>query len=356
MAYGTIVEGLTQPGLNLLFVVVTLYLLHWGLVGAVQSVAVSYLLALIVALWLVYSLFKSLLRSPEKMRSYIGELLAFSLPTSIAGAFVNLINRVDRLVIGAFMAAGEVGIYQAASQTSALFDLVPNIFNNVIAARVSEFHSSGELNRLEELYKLGAKWSFYLSMPMFLVVCAAPRGVMDILYGSHYQSGAWPLLILCLGLMSDAIVGAASPILIYSGHQKLVGSISTSALIIAIVLNYLLVPRFGLTGGAVSTALAEAGMLGGLLLAVKGRVGLWPYDRRWLKGIGAAVCAAAGLGLFRVFIGPVAQVSLLPNVVIAGALFWGVLLLLGLDPEDKKLLLNKGSRRGSKIYTGRRVA
>ena len=84
--------------------------------------------------------------------------------------------------------------------------------------------------------------------------------------------------------MSDAVVGAASPILIFSGHQKLAGSITTGALVGAVVLNYTLVPRFGLIGGAVSTALAEAGMLCGLLLAVRSRVGIWPYDRRWIKG------------------------------------------------------------------------
>src|SRR5205823_4455530 len=149
--------------------------------------------------------------------------------------------------------------------------------------------------RLDELYKVGAKWSFYLTMPAFLLVCAAPAGVIKEMYGTHYQSGAWSLLILSLGLMSDAVIGAAAPILIFSGYQKLTGSISTSALIGAIALNYLLVPRFGMIGGAISTALAEGGMLCGLLIAVKVRLGLWPYDGRWLKGIGAAGCAAAAL-------------------------------------------------------------
>ena len=106
---------------------------------------------------------------------------------------------------------------------------------------------------------------------------------MDVLYGVHYRPGAWPLLIMCLGLMSDAVIGAAAPILIFSGNQKLAGSISTGALVSAIALNYTLVPRFGLIGGAISTALAEGGMLCGLLLAARSRVGIWPYDRRWIK-------------------------------------------------------------------------
>src|SRR5262249_42204162 len=159
----------------------------------------------------------------------------------------------------------------------------------------------------------------------------------DILYGVHYQSGAWPLLIMCLGLMSDAVIGAASPILIFSGNQKLAGSISTCALVGAVALNYLLVPRFGQVGGAISTALAEGGMLCGLMLAVRSRIGIWPFDRRWLKGLGSAGCAAGGLLLFRIWIGESARVALIRNIIIAGGLFWGVLLLFGLDPEDTKL-------------------
>ena len=346
MVYSAITEMFTQPGLNLLFVIVALHYFHTRLRGAIEAMVLSYALALVLALVLVVSLFWPALRSRDKVHLYAGELLSFSLPASIAGSFVNLINRVDRLVIGAFLPATEVGIYQAASQTSALFDTIPNIFNNVIAVRVADLYSRREMNRLEELYRLGAKWSFYLTMPLFLLVCAAPVGVMHVLYGVHYQPGAWPLLIMCLGLMSDAMIGAAAPILIFSGNQKLAGSISTSALISAVALNYMLVPRLGMNGGAISTALAEGGMLCGLMLAVKVRLGIWPYDRRWLKGIGATVCAAVALGLLRSWMGPSAQLALIPNMAVAGGVFWAVLLLFGLDPEDKNFLWKKGPNIG----------
>jgi O-antigen/teichoic acid export membrane protein len=342
MTYSTFVEGFAQPSLNLLFLIAALYFLDWKLIGAIQATVLAYALALGLALFFMFFLFWPTMRSPARMQSYVRELLAFSLPASIAGSFVNLINRVDRLVIGAFLPARDVGIYQAASQTSTLFDIVPNIFNNVIAARVSELYSRAELGRLEELYRVGAKWSFYLTMPAFLLVWAAPAAVMETMYGKHYQAGAWPLLVLCLGLMSDAVIGAAAPILIFSGSQKLAGSISTTALISAIGLNYLLVPRLGMIGGAISTALAEGGMLCGLLLAVKARLGLWPYDRRWLKGIVATVCTTAALALLRSWMGPAAQFALIPNIIVAGGVFWVILLVLGLDPEDKKFIGKRG--------------
>jgi len=347
MAYSAITEMFTQPALNLLFVLVALYFLGWQLMGAVEATVLSYALALMLAVFFVLTLFAPILRSRDRMRSYVGELLAFSLPASIAGAFVNLINRVDRLMVGAFLPAREVGIYQAASQTSTLFDIVPNMFNNVIGVRVSELYSRGELNRLEELYRLGAKWSFYLTMPLFLVVCAAPGGVMGAMYGVRYQPGAWPLFIMCLGLMSDAVVGAAAPILIFSGNQKLASSISTAALLAAVALNYLLVPRFGLIGGAISTAVAESAMLFGLLIAVRGCVGIWPYDRRWLKGIWAAICAAIALGILRFVIDTSGTLVLLSNAILAGVVFWGVLLLCGLDPEDKEFLRKARSQENN---------
>jgi O-antigen/teichoic acid export membrane protein len=343
MTYSTVVEGLIQPGLNLLFLVAALYFLDRGLMGAIAATTFSYALSLLAALFFVWILFSRILRSSARMQSYLSELLGFSVPASIAGSFVNLINRVDRLVIGAFLPAREVGIYQAASQTSTVFDIVPNIFNSVVAARVSDLCSRRELDRLEELYKLGAKWSFYLTMPLFLVVCAAPSGIMNILYGVHYQEGAWPLLVMCLGLMSDAVIGAASPILIFSGNQKLAGSISSSALIGAIALNFLLVPRLGMLGGAISTALAEAGMLCGLLIAVKMRLNLWPYDRRCLKGLVAAGCAALALAVLRIVVGASTQPLLIQRLLVAGVVFWLVLFLLGLDPEDKAFLSRKAA-------------
>jgi O-antigen/teichoic acid export membrane protein len=341
MFYSACAESFTQPGLNLLFLAVALYFLQERLTGAIAAVVASYALSLLLALYFMFNLFWPTLRSPGQMKSYVGELLAFSLPASIAASFANLIVRVDRLMIGALMPATEVGIYHAASQASIVFAIIPFIFNNVIAPRVSDLYARGEIKRLDELFKLGAKWSFYLAMPLFLAVCSAPGGIMKILYGGPYQRGAWPLLILCAGLMSDAIIGAAPTILIFSGHQKSMGAISASALVSTIILNYLLIPRFGMIGGAISAFLPEVGMLFAFLLAVKKLVGIWPYDRRWFKGLGAAVCAGIALWLLHGWMGASAELAPVRDLIVAGGIFWGVILLCGLDHEDKEFLWPK---------------
>ena len=107
------------------------------------------------------------------------------------------------------------------------------------------------------------------------------------------------------------------------------------------MLKYLLVPRLGLAGGAIATALAETGMMCGLMFAVKLSLDIWPDDRRWLKGIAATVCAAAALGLLRIWMGASAQLAIIPNLIVASVVFGGVLLLLGLDPEEKNFLRKK---------------
>jgi O-antigen/teichoic acid export membrane protein len=286
----------------------------------------------------MFRLFRPTLQSRERMRWRVRELLGFSVPAVIAGTFAVLVIRVDRLMVGALLPAQDVGIYQAASQASVLFAIVPNIFSQVIAPRVAELYAQGEIKRLDELFKLGSKWSFYLAMPIFLAVCAAPAGVMRVLYGIEYQSGAWPLVIMCTGLMSDAVVGAAPTILVFCGRQKLMFAISASALISTIVLNYLLVPRFRLVGGALAAALVEAGMLFAMLAGARSRIGVWPYDTRWLKGMIAALCAAGGLWMLRSWMGASAQLAPILSLIVAEGIFWTVLLLCGLDAEDMQLL------------------
>ncbi|MBV8358922.1 MAG: polysaccharide biosynthesis protein [Deltaproteobacteria bacterium] len=338
LVYSTCIQSFTQPGLNLLLLTIGLYFLHWRLMGAIAAAVIASVLSMSLALYFVFRLFWPTLRSRDKMRSYVGELLAFSLPTSIASALGNLINRVDRLIVGAFLPAAEVGIYVAASQTSSLFAIVPDIFSQVITARVTDLYARGEIRRLDELYKVSAKWCFYMAMPLFLAVCAAPGGVLEIFYGVPYRPGALPLVLLCLGSMSDPVIGAAPPVLIFSGHQKLMGLISASSLVTVIVLNIVLVPRFGMMGGAISTALVQGGMPFCQLLAVKRFIGIWPYDRRWLKGLKATVCTAAGLWLLRIWMGTSAWYAPIPNLIVAEGIFWAVLLLSGLDPEDKSFL------------------
>ena len=73
------------------------------------------------------------------------------------------------------------------------------------------------------------------------------------------------------------------------------------------------------------------------LFIVKHSLGLWPYDRRYMKGIAAGLGAAVLLlGVRLLALSPLPNLLLTATVATAG--FFGLLILLGLDPEDRDFI------------------
>jgi O-antigen/teichoic acid export membrane protein len=347
MQYAVYTEDLGQPVLNLLLVLAAAGLSR-GVGGAVAAVAVSYGLALLLALRFQRALFPQACAPGVRAPSVARDLLAFSLPTVLAGMAHTYIVWIDRLIIGSCRPVGEVGVYQAVSQASILFAVILGAFNSMLAPLISELHHRGERERLAMLYRVSTKWGLYLSLPFFLVLCAVPDDLLSLVFGGRYAGGALALVVLSVSHLVHAGTGAAALLLILTGHPKRWLALSAVAFALDLGLNLWLTPRYGMAGAATATTCAIGGLFLCALAQTRRVLGLWPYDRRYLKGIAAAAAAAATLLAL-----PAAGIaSPLARVAAAGLVSFGVfgggLLLLGLDAEDREFIRRVRARLGGR--------
>ena len=329
-------EDLLQPLASLFFVGVV-YLLGLGLGGAVLASTLSFALAFALALYYVRLIFSSALNTKGYSRRDGKELLLYSLPTAFSGLFTLLTMWIDRLLVGYFQPTSDVGIYQAASQTAMLFGVILTAFNVIFAPMIARLYYSGAKERLAEMYKVSTKWGLYISLPIFLVVLFASGDVMTLIYGAEYQRGAIPLTILSTAQLINAGTGAVGFILIMTGRQQRWLAISAIMFFLDLGLNLMLIPKMGIVGAAIGTAFAVAGLFVLALIQVKYELDLWPYDKRYFKGLLATITTVTIILLVRLIPMPifffVALIFLFSIITFAG-----ILILLGLDGEDIELV------------------
>ena len=335
MSFTVLAEDLVVPAVSLVLAVL-LMAFGLGLRGVLAAATVAHLVALILAIGFVWKLFPATEGAPEKYRWL--DILAFSIPASVAGAAYGLITLVDRIAVGAFGEAVGLGVYQAAAQVSIWFALVMATFATVLAPLISRLHEAGEVSRLEETYRVATKWGTYLCVPILLLALLAPGRVMQVLFGQDYTAG-WPvLLVLAVGQFVNVATGAVGPMLIMTGRPRRWAFYNLAALAIAVVLNLLLVPRLGALGGALSTTVAMVFLFGSGLFKVRRDLGIWPYDRRFLKGAAAAVMAASLIILVEHTAWEPAWLVLVIEAALGVGVFTFVLWRLGLDEEDRTML------------------
>lgn len=342
MRYAVYVEEILQPVASLMLFLL-LYLLGWKLFGAVVSTVVSVFIAFAAGLIYVRRLFPEMAAAQAKAEVPTTEVMRYSLPTAFSGMFGVLIYRVDRLFIGFFLPAASVGIYQAASQFSIIFAIILNGFNAIFTPMIADLFHQDKMSQLQELYRITTKWSLYLSTPVFLTILVAPVQIMTALYGSAYAEGGAVLFVLTLGQLINSATGPVGMLLIMTGRQNQWFNITAVSLVINLILNWVLIQRIGLVGAAIATAVTTAALFLWGLADARRTLGMWPYDRRYLKGLLAAgIVTIALLAMRDTFDQPIWNVILLAGSATVG--FFGLLLLLGLDKEDQEFIQSVWSR------------
>jgi O-antigen/teichoic acid export membrane protein len=337
MSYTVLTEDLLLPAVNLALAILMI-VAGLGLRGVLAAASVAHALALGLAIVFVSRLFPSRTAEGTPARTRLVDLLAFSIPASAAVTLNALIGMVDRIAIGAFGNAADLGVYQAAAQISIWFALVMATFSTVLAPLISTLHQAGERERLAESYRVATKWGTYLCVPMVLLATLVAGRMMEVLFGADYAAGRAALVVLALGQFINVATGAVGPMLIMTGHPRRWAIHNLAALAIGVLLNLLLTPRLGVLGAALSTSGALVVLFGSGLFAVRRTLGMWPYDRRFLKGVVAGVAAAACVILAERFTWQPAWLVLGIEGALAFGVFGFVLWRLGLDEEDRTML------------------
>ncbi len=333
--YKVLIWEILLPLLNLLLAVVLLYL-GWGLWGASIAWVIALMGSLIATIIVLQKLYPVLFQRQPRPIFESKQLLALSIPLSL-GSFLWLIMLwTDILMLGYFRSPTEVGIYRAASQTALLMTLFTRSLVTIFTPMIANFYNSGNLSELDKLFRLAARWSFSLTLPLFLVVAVTGEDLLKV-FGQEFGLGWIPLIILAAGQLARAGPGGfAMHILSMSGHQylKLVGDVILAVTNIA--LNLFMIPRWGLVGAAIATGISILGVNLLRICQVYCVLGVHGFQWGYLKVIVAGTLAClAGIGInYGVTNFPVI-LRMICSIGVVVSMYFGLLLALGLEKSDR---------------------
>ena len=171
------------------------------------------------------------------------------------GMSVLLYTQADIWILGMFMSTETVGIYGIASKLVLLVYFPMMAFGSVIPSIISSVHASGNNTELSRVIRESTRWILSMALPIILVLSLEGEYLLKYVYGFEFAAGYIPLLILVLGQMIKAGAGLIGVILQMTGEHKIYMKINIIMGIVNIILNVILVPRYGMIGAAIATAL-----------------------------------------------------------------------------------------------------
>ena len=218
--------------------------------------------------------------------SVFTDFWSFAFPRAIAALFQAMVAWIDVILVGALASAKAAGIYAVASRLTLLGALFLRALILVLGPQVSSFLARGERARAQVVYQVSTWWLTAISWPAYVTIALFAPVVIRI-FGDDFAAGATPLAILSLAMLVSMACGPVSVVLLMAGKSSwnLANTIFAAAL--AIGLDIVLIPRYGVVGAAIG---ATAGIAANNLVPL---FQVWRYLGLHPLGKGFAIVASS---------------------------------------------------------------
>jgi O-antigen/teichoic acid export membrane protein len=183
-------------------------------------------------------------------------ILSDALPMMLTGSVFFLLNWTDNLLLGIFRSETEVGLYDTAFKIASASAIVLMGLNAIQGPVFAELYQKKDIAALNKQVKQSTKISFFITLPFTVIVCVLNAEILQ-LFGTEFMLAGTALVLLAIGNFISSISGSVGILLQMTGHQKAYNKIITSTAIGSILLNIILIPRFGITGAAIASGSAK---------------------------------------------------------------------------------------------------
>jgi len=237
-----------------IFFSIFFYILH---IKNIKVIIIAYILGIGVSFFISFLLLNKEFsnKNGELEKISLRQILSVSLPMFLSSSLFMVMSWTDTIMLGMWRTEEEVGIYNIAVRLSMITSFTLGAINSIAAPKFAEFWGKKDLEGLKKVAQQSTKLIFWTSAPILILYILFPKFFMGI-FGKEFREGASALVFLTIGQFVNASVGSVGYILQMTDKQKIFQNIILIAAILNIMLNLFLIPKLGIVGAAIASAIA----------------------------------------------------------------------------------------------------
>ena len=199
-------------------------------------------------------------------RSTLLRLLRFGM-MSYLGSLTSFVNyRFDVLLVNLFAGARQVGLYAVGTGLAEVVWYLANAAGIVLAPRVAASDGEEADRITESVCRVVTSMALLAGAALALL---APFAIV-VFFGGPFAESAWAVWLLLPGIVTFSVARILSMYLLGRNRLKIDFFASLVGLVATLVLDLVLIPRFGFRGAAVASSIAyTCGMLFSLTWVVR---------------------------------------------------------------------------------------
>lgn len=182
-------------------------------------------------------------------------ILSTAWPFAISGVLGILMINTDILLIGGLLTTKDVGLYSAADRIIQIFYIIPSVISVSVLPLFSRI-AGKDNTKMRRVMENTLGTVMLVAIPISIGGVILGGNVISFLFGSAYSGATLSFQILILTLMINfPAVILSSAIFSYNNQKSLIVNAIIGGFL-NVLLDLILIPRFGITGSAIATLIA----------------------------------------------------------------------------------------------------
>jgi O-antigen/teichoic acid export membrane protein len=173
-----------------------------------------------------------------------------------------ILNNIDITMLGLLKNNAAVGLFSVASKVILIIFQIFEAVTWVVLPQMSYQYVNRNYHEINRLFRYSLAFTAVLVLPCAAGIIILPEEIIYLIGGAEYLPAAGSLRILAVSMLIRSVTSVyGNLILLPSGREKRFMTACAANAIIDIVLNIVLIPRWGINGAAITATVSSLAAL-----------------------------------------------------------------------------------------------
>ncbi|AXT19930.1 polysaccharide biosynthesis protein [Flavobacteriaceae bacterium AU392] len=216
----------------------------------IYGVIIIYILRVLIMMGYAFALRRPVLRF--KKITNVSSIIKYSLLIIIAGSVASIILEIDKFMLGQYIVIDNIAFYGIAVYIATVIGVPARSMHQITNPITAKFLNDNDKESLKDLYKKSSINLFIIGGFVFLLITLNINELYTIL-PEEFRGGVLVVFLIGLAKLIDNLIGNNNAILFNSNYYRIVLLLGFILAILAVILNVVLIPVYGIYGAAYAT-------------------------------------------------------------------------------------------------------
>ena len=196
-------------------------------------------------------------------------LASVAFPFALAGIFSRVYSYIDSVMLSRLATTAELGVYGVAYKLTFAFQFLPMAFAAAVYPAMADYYVH-DRKKLGTVFSTSLKYLLIVVVPLSFGIATLAGPIVHTVYGSAFLGAVQPLQILIFSLIFAFLYWPAGSLMNACDRQVRNTTVLGVTMVVNIVMNIFLIPRFGAIGAAISALVGNIVLWSGAMLQLRG--------------------------------------------------------------------------------------